>query len=80
MCLISKADMTAIVDALGEIVHEQLAHDEEVALPGIGKLSVTQRAARIGRNPQTGEAITLPATKTPKFRATKSLKEVVSHG
>lgn len=77
---IQKADMAAVVDSLGEIVQQQLASGEEITLPGIGKLTVTERAARTGRNPKTGEAIELPATKVPKFKPAKVLKEVVNHG
>jgi DNA-binding protein HU-beta len=77
---IQKADMAAVVDSLGEIVQQQLASGGEITLPGIGKLTVTERAARTGRNPKTGEAIELPATSVPKFKAAKVLKEVVNHG
>lgn len=74
-----KADMTAVVDGLTEIVQEHLAHGKEVTLPGIGKFSVTERAARSGRNPQTGEELEIPASKAPKFKASKALKEAVNH-
>lgn len=77
--MISKANMTAIVDSLTDIVHEQLAQGGEVTLPYIGKFTVAERAARTGRNPQSGEAIELPATKVPKFKAAKALKDAVSH-
>jgi DNA-binding protein HU-beta len=76
---ISKDNMTAVVDSLTDIVHEQLAQGGEVTLPGVGKLIVAERAARTGRNPQTGKAIELPATKVPKFKAAKALKDAVSH-
>lgn len=77
---ISKADMTIIVDGMGELAAEYLCTGHEVTLPGIGKLTVTDRAARTGRNPQTGEAIDIPAAKVPKFKAAKVLKEAVNHG
>ncbi|WP_036204705.1 HU family DNA-binding protein [Marinobacter sp. MCTG268] len=79
MNVIQKADMTAVVDGLTEIVQEHLAHGQEVTLPGIGKFSVTERAARSGRNPQTGEELEIPASKAPKFKASKALKEAVNH-
>lgn len=77
---IQKADMAAVICGLGELVAEQLRAGHEVTLPGIGKLTVTDRAARTGRNPQTGEAIDIPAAKVPKFKAAKVLKEAVNHG
>ena len=80
MCLISKADMTAVVEGLSDIVHEQLARGEEITLPGVGKFTVTERAARTGRNPQTGEALEIPASRQPKFKAAKVLKEAVANG
>lgn len=80
MCLISKADMTAVVEGLSDIVCEQLAQGDEITLPGIGKLTVTERVARTGRNPQTGAEITVPASRVVKLKPTKSLKERVNHG
>ena len=77
---IPKADMAAVVDGLGELVAEQLRAGGEVTLPGIGKLTVSDRGYRTGRNPQTGEAIEIPAAKVPKFKAAKALKEAVNHG
>ena len=74
-----KADMTAVVDGLTEIVQEHLAQGQEVTLPGIGKLSVTERAARSGRNPQTGEELEIPASRAPKFKAAKALKDAINH-
>lgn len=80
MCLISKADMTAVVEGLSDIVHEQLARGDKITLPGIGKFTVAERAARTGRNPQTGEALEIPASRQPKFKAAKVLKEAVANG
>lgn len=77
---IQKNDMAAIVEGLGELVAEQLKAGGEITLPGIGKLAVTERAGRTGRNPQTGEAVEIPAAKVPKFKAAKALKEAVNHG
>lgn len=74
----SAAATESILDALGSVVQEQLAKGGEVTLPGIGKLSVTERAARTGRNPQTGETIEIAAKKTPKFSAAKALKDAVN--
>ncbi|ABE50987.1 HU family DNA-binding protein [Methylobacillus flagellatus] len=74
----SAAVTESILDALGSVVQEQLARGGEVTLPGIGKLSVTERAARAGRNPRTGEIIPIEAKKTPKFSAAKALKDAVN--
>lgn len=75
---ISKADMTAVLAALGDVVASELRAGNEVTLPDIGKLTVTEREARTGRNPQTGEPIALPATKAPKFKPTKALKDFLN--
>lgn len=75
---ISKADMTAVVDALGEIVQAQLADGGEVVLPGIGRLSAAKRSARTGHNPQTGEVLEIPARMAPKFTASKVLKDALN--
>ena len=68
----------AFVDALGEAVQAALAQGNEVVLPGLGKLTVKAKAAKAGRNPKTGEAITIPARKVPAFSAAKALKDVVA--
>jgi len=69
---------TALLDDLADVVQAQLATGGEVTLPGIGKLAVTERAERTGRNPQTGEAITIPARKAPKFTPASRLKEAAN--
>lgn len=74
----TKASVKAVLDGLAETVQAELAIDGEVVLPGIGKLSVSQRAARTGRNPQTGEEIKIAAKKAPKFSAAKALKDAVN--
>ena len=66
------------LDAIGTIVHTELKCGNEITLPGIGKLSVTERAARTGRNPATGEEIAIPAKRVPKFSAVKALKDAVA--
>jgi DNA-binding protein HU-beta len=67
----------AFIDALGPAVQKALAGGAEVVLPGLGKLSVKARAAKAGRNPKTGEAITIAARKVPAFSAAKVLKDAV---
>lgn len=74
---LTKKDSTAVVDAVVSSIMGALAQGKEVHLTGFGKFMVVDRAARTGRNPQTGEAIRIPATKTPAFRAGKELKEAV---
>ena len=75
-----KRDATAFVDALGELAQEALAAGQEVMLPGIGKLAVKEKAARTGRNPQTGAAIEIAARKVPVFTAAKILKDAAEDG
>lgn len=66
------------VDAIVSVITEALKNGEEVSLTGFGKFSVTERAAREGRNPATGETIQIAASKSPKFKAAKALKDAVN--
>ena len=75
---LSKKDSEAALNAFMETVKEALSNGEKVSLVGFGTFEVVERAERKGRNPQTGEEITIPATKAPKFRPGKGLKEAVS--
>ena len=61
-----------------EDVAEQLKAGEKIQLVGFGTFEVAERAARTGKNPQTGKAIQIPASKAPKFKAGKALKDVVN--
>ncbi|MEI6987185.1 MAG: HU family DNA-binding protein [Rhodospirillaceae bacterium] len=74
----TKADVTKTVDAALVTISEALARGEEVVLTGFGSFSVTDRPARQGRNPRTGEAKEIPASKAPKFKAGKKLKDAVN--
>ena len=74
---LTKKDATAAVEALFEVVTETLASGERVQIIGFGSFEVRDRAARKGRNPQTGEEIEIPATKVPAFKAGKGLKDSV---
>lgn len=76
---LSKADATRAVDAVFETISAQLSQESEVRLVGFGTFSVSQRRATEGRNPRTGEKIQIPASKQPKFKAGKQLKESVNH-
>lgn len=68
----------AAVDALAEILTETLSRGGEVAIAGLGKFSVSDRAARQGVNPATGAKIEIAASKAPKFTAAKALKDAVN--
>ena len=67
------------LDQLGQIVADQLENGSEITLPGIGKLKVTERPARTGRNPQTGETIQIAAGHSVKLTAGSKLKAAVSN-
>jgi DNA-binding protein HU-beta len=73
----SKADAGRALDAVTEVLQEALAQGEEIKLPGFGVFAVTERAASEGRNPRTGEKITIPAAKVVKFKAGATLKKAV---
>lgn len=74
----SKAAAGRIVDSLFDQISATLSSGEEVSIAGIGTFHVVAREAREGRNPQTGEALQIPAKNVPKFRAGKKLKEAVN--
>ena len=74
----SKSDATAHVEAMINVVTNTLKGDDQVTLVGFGTFSVSHRAARMGRNPATGEAIQIPASTQPKFKAGKGLKDAVN--
>ncbi|NBV99626.1 MAG: HU family DNA-binding protein [Proteobacteria bacterium] len=73
----SKKDSEAVLQAFIDVVTKTLSKGEDVTLAGFGSFSVTQRQAREGVNPRTLEKIKIAATKTPKFKAGKKLKEAV---
>ncbi len=75
---ISKAKAGMALDAFVEAVSSSLQKGEDVSLVGFGTFTVSERAARTGRNPQTGAEIKIPATKVPKFRSGKKLKDAVN--
>jgi DNA-binding protein HU-beta len=75
---LSKADAAKAVDSVLEQVAGSLAKGDEVRLVGFGTFSVASRAASQGRNPRTGETINIPASKQPKFKAGKALKDAVN--
>nr|WP_309574601.1 HU family DNA-binding protein [Moraxella osloensis] len=75
--VIDKKVMSNAIDALVESISEELANGGTVQLVGFGTFSVKERAARTGRNPQTGEEIQIAASKVPSFKAGKALKDAV---
>jgi DNA-binding protein HU-beta len=75
---VSKATAGRALDAMIEAVKTTLAKGDDVAIVGFGTFCVSTRAARTGRNPQTGAVIEVPAAQVPKFRAGKGLKDVVN--
>ena len=75
---LSKADSTSAVDCVFDAITESLVNGTEVRLVGFGTFSVSQRRATEGRNPRTGEPIQIPASKQPKFKAGKGLKDAVN--
>ncbi len=74
---LSKAKAGEVVDTVFESITDALADGKKVEINGFGKFEVKTRAARTGINPQTKEAIEIPATNTPGFKASKSLKDRV---
>ena len=75
---LSKKDVEAVLKSFIDVVTDELKKGEKIQLVGFGTFEVSERAAREGRNPQTGEAMTIAASKTPKFKAGKALKDVVN--
>lgn len=74
----SKADSQSAVDAVFDVISGAMQQGQEVRITGFGSFVVTERKASTGRNPRTGEAISIPASRQPKFRAGKTLKDAVN--
>lgn len=74
---LSEAQAKRAVDAVFSAIGEALARGESVTLPGFGTFATKARGARQGRNPSTGEAITIAASKAPSFKAGKALRDAV---
>ena len=75
---IAKKDAERAVNAALETIAEALKKGEKVQLTGFGTFEVKDREDRVGRNPKTGEAVHIPATRTPVFKASKALKDKVT--
>lgn len=74
---ISKKDSEKALKAFVDVVTEQLKADDKVQLVGFGTFEVSKRAAREGRNPQTGSTMVIPASKSPKFKPGKAFKDAI---
>ncbi|MAY25266.1 MAG: HU family DNA-binding protein [Polycyclovorans sp.] len=74
---LSKADAARAIDAFFGVVGSQLKKKDKVSLVGFGTFLLRERAARTGRNPKTGAALKIKASKTPSFKAGKALKDLV---
>ena len=75
---LSKVDAAQAVDGVFETISGALSSGGDVRIVGFGTFSVANRKATTGRNPRTGEAIQIPASKQPKFKAGKGLKDAVN--
>ena len=75
---LTKKDSEKVLKAFVEVVTEELKKGEKVQLVGFGTFEVSERPAREGINPQTKETITIAASKAPKFKAGKALKDAVN--
>lgn len=75
---LSKKDADAAVNAVLSVITDTLAGGESVQVVGFGTFEIRERAEKQGRNPKTGEAITVPAAKVPAFKAGKALKDAVA--
>ncbi len=75
---LSKKDAEAALKAFVEVVSDALKEDDKVQIVGFGTFEVAKRAAREGRNPQTGKSMKIKASKSPKFKAGKALKEALN--
>lgn len=73
----TKTTAEQAVEKVIEVIINSLKQGEEVSIAGLGIFTVKERAARQARNPRTGEAISVPAMKVPKFKASKHLKDAV---
>ena len=75
---LSKKDAEKALKAFTEVVAEELAKGEKIQLVGFGTFEVSERPAREGRNPRSGETMTIAASKAPKFKAGKALKDAIN--
>ena len=74
----SRKAVEAVLKTTGDVIGSTLSEGGDVALPGIGKLSVAHSKSRIGRNPKTGAAVDIPAKRVAYFKPGKELKELIN--
>ena len=77
-CGLSKQKTTEVVDVMFESIGEAMQRGEKLQIIGFGTFEVRERAERVGRNPQTGEAMPIPATRVVKFQMGSQLKEMLA--
>jgi DNA-binding protein HU-beta len=75
---LTKKEASQVLDAILQVIGESLSQGEDISLVGFGAFKVSKREGRNGRNPRTGDSITIPATKVVKFSAGKGLKEAIN--
>ena len=71
----SKTDVTTVYEAIFDLIKSEVAKGNDFAVSGFGTFKKSERAARTGRNPRSGEEMTIPASKAPRFKAGKALKD-----
>lgn len=77
-CDVKKTDAEKVIEAFAEVITDELKNGGKVALVGFGTFEVAERAEREGRNPKSGETMVIPASKSPKFKAGKALKDALN--
>ena len=75
---VTRADAERLIGAVFSAIADALVRDETVAIAGFGKFAVRERAARQGRNPQTGEPVAIAASRAPSFKPAKALRDAVN--
>ncbi|PKM51507.1 MAG: HU family DNA-binding protein [Firmicutes bacterium HGW-Firmicutes-7] len=75
---LSKKDVEIALKAFIDVVSDELKNGEKIQLVGFGTFDTSERAAREGRNPQTGEPMKIAASKAPRFKAGKALKDIIN--
>ena len=76
---LSKKDVEDVLKSFVDVVSKELKNGGKIQLVGFGTFEVTERAAREGRNPATGESISIPESKAPRFKAGKAFKDAVKN-
>lgn len=74
---LAKKDVESVLNSFIDVVTKELKDGEKIQLVGFGTFDVTERAARVGRNPSTKEEIQIPASRAPRFKAGKALRDAV---